>query len=331
MTKFIKNRKLFFLGLFLFFASGWLFTQIVPFSSQGNKAEIFVVAKSSNFASIADSLKNKGFIKNKFIFDIFWFLTKKPQVQPGGYMLSSNMSIFTIIDILAGRPKLVWVPIEEGLRKEQIAEILANRLNWNQKQKQSWLDATELDPDYREGVYFPDTYLIPADEPPEKVVKRLKSRFENKIKSYQKSLTDKNIKWTTALKIASLIQRESADKTDMPLVSAIIWNRLDKGMRLEIDATVQYARDSLKPDYVRQKGWWTPIKVKDKKLDSLFNTYLYKGLPPTPIANPGLAAIKAAIFPARSDCLFYLHDKNGIIHCSQTYKEHLRNIEDYLK
>jgi UPF0755 protein len=94
---------------------------------------------------------------------------------------------------------------------------------------------------------------------------------------------------------------------------------------LQIDATLQYAKGS------EENGWWGQVTPGDTKIKSFYNTYLYAGLPPGAIANPGLAAISAAYNPQKTNCLFYLHDKNRKIHCAVTYEEHKKNIETYLK
>jgi UPF0755 protein len=97
-------------------------------------------------------------------------------------------------------------------------------------------------------------------------------------------------------------------------------------MNLEIDATVQYARGNT------GSGWWAPVTSGDiQNIDSYYNTYKYKGLPPFPISNPGIDAIEAVLHPAETDCLYYLHDNNRQIHCAKTYEEHQANIEEYLK
>lgn len=102
----------------------------------------------------------------------------------------------------------------------------------------------------------------------------------------------------------------------MKLISGIIWNRIWSGMKLQIDATVQYAKGN------EEDGWWEQVNKGDTKIKSAYNTYLYPGLPPGAIANPGLAAIEAAFNPQKTACLFYLHDKNKQIHCARTYEEH---------
>ena len=125
------------------------------------------------------------------------------------------------------------------------------------------------------------------------------------------------------MKIASLIQREAAGKEDMALISGIIWNRIWSGMKLQIDATLQYAKGS------EEEGWWQLVYPEDKKIKSEYNTYLNKGLPPSAIANPGRDAIYAAYHPKKTECLFYLHDKKRKIHCSKTYEEHKELIKKY--
>jgi UPF0755 protein len=121
------------------------------------------------------------------------------------------------------------------------------------------------------------------------------------------------------------VQREAANAADMPLIAGILMNRLDDGMPLSVDATLQYVRGN------KGSGWWAPINVSDKKIVSPYNTYENVGLPPHPICNPGLPAIEAVINPAKTDCLYYLHDKNHITHCAVTYAEQEANIEEYLK
>lgn len=220
-----------------------------------------------------------------------------------------------------------WVVIPEGLRKEEIGEILAKTFNWSSEELNKWGNTyTAMKFDYIEGVYFPDTYLIPVTENGLDVSKRMIRHFDEKFAPYISQFAKQNIVWTTGLRLASIVQREAAGKDDMPLIAGILWNRLLKKMNLEIDATVQYARGKT------DKGWWAPIKASDiTDIDSPYNTYKYKGLPPHPISNPGISAIEAVLNPTETDCLYYLHDNNRQIHCAVTYEEHKTNIEKYLK
>ena len=253
------------------------------------------------------------------------FNKEKVAILPGAYKLSKTMTESQIDKVLHGKPYMKWVVIKEGLRKEEIATILASSLGWTSKQKNNWISVdTTTTPEYKEGVYFPDTYLIPVDEEPSLVAKRLIAKFNENFYSYLPQFTAKNIKWTRALTLASIVQREAANDADMPLIAGILWNRLNQDMALGVDATLQYLRGDI------GKGWWAPISVSYKQTDSPFNTYKYKGLPPTPISNPGIPAIEAVLNPTTTDCLYYLHDKNHITHCSATYEEHQLNIQKYL-
>jgi UPF0755 protein len=148
--------------------------------------------------------------------------------------------------------------------------------------------------------------------------------FSRETSTIKKQKNMQVINQDTAIKIASIIQREAGGKSDMKLISGIIWNRLWKGMKLQMDATLQYAKGS------EENGWWGQVDSEDKYIDSPYNTYAEEGLPPSAIANPGLAAIDAAYNPQKTSCLFYLHDKNRQIHCAKTYEEHKRNIKKYL-
>ncbi len=246
-------------------------------------------------------------------------------VVPGGYRLHPSLTARGLVTKLTGPPQFVWVNIREGLRKEQIGEYLATMLGWSMDQEALWNAYNNDSAEYREGVYFPDTYLLPSDEPVSAVAQRFVAHFNEKIGPYVEKFAAQNVKWTTAVKIASLIERESGGDSDKALIAGIIWNRLDKDMRLEIDATLQYIKGS------GDRGWWPKVIPADKYLESPYNTYRNKGLPPGPISNPGLAAIDAVLNAEETDCIFYLHSSDRQIHCAVTYEEHVENIKQYLQ
>ncbi|MGC9603278.1 MAG: endolytic transglycosylase MltG [Minisyncoccia bacterium] len=291
------------------------------------EAERFVVPLNASRSQTIQSLADGGFIKSSFGFNIALILRGKfGTIAPGGYKVSKGQNALQIAGILSGEPYMKWTIVPEGLRKEQIANQLAQTLNWDNQTKNEFLNEyASKGQDYKEGVYFPDTYLLPKDETGGQIAERFIAHFQEKFAPYAPQFAKQNVKWTTAIKIASLVQREAAGESDMPLIAGIIWNRLLQGMPLAIDATIQYAKGGTDDDY------WTPLVKGDTKMDSLYNTYLHKGLPPTPIANPGLPAILAVLNPAKTDCLYYLHDSSGTIHCAATYAEHQKNIEKYLK
>ncbi|MBU0612367.1 endolytic transglycosylase MltG [Patescibacteria group bacterium] len=281
----------------------------------------FIVTLADTKETIANNLFEQEYISDKEAFVKFL-----DEPSPGGYKISKEMTPEQLASVLKGKPYMKWVKIPEGLRKEEIAQLLKDTLGWSEKEKVDWITKdTTQNTDYLEGVYFPDTYLIPIDESPLNVAKRLISKFNENFAPYTTEFYKKNIKWTTALTLASIVQRESPNDVDAPLIAGILWNRLNQKMYLNVDATLQYIRGD------KGNGWWAPISIADKKTDSPYNTYMYTGLPPHPISNPGLPAIEAVLNPKQTDCFYYIHDKNRITHCAVTYEEHQANIEQYLK
>ena len=302
----------------------WIFFAPVGTS---NEIGVFVIPENKENFDIVKTLKEKKFIKStsafKFLINNFSY---GRGMESGGYKLSQNMNAWQVMKKISGKADLVWFRQSYCVRKEQLGEYLAETLGWNNTQLSSWNSLYKNDkPDYFEGVYYPDTYLIPVDETPAQVAQRFINRFNEKFAPLADEFAAKNIKWTTGIKIASLIAREAAGTSDMKLISGIIWNRLDMEMPLQIDATMQYTLG--KKD---NGSWWGGIDLAEKQSDSPYNSYLYKGLPPTPICSPNIDAIEAALNPEETDCLFYLHGADKQIHCAKTYKEHLVNIEKYL-
>ena len=232
----------------------------------------------------------------------------------------------TALPVLQNGVYMKWVVLPPGLRKEEIADILAVNLNWTKLQKNNWINIyTRMKYDNIEGVYFPDTYLIPIGETPLATANRLIAKFNENFGPYLLLFNKQNMQWTKGLTLASIVQREAANDADMPLVAGILLNRLNQKIPLSVDATLQYVRGDV------GKGWWASITVTDKKTVSAYNTYKNIGLPPHPICNPGLPAIEAVLNPAKTNCLYYLHDKDHVTHCAVTYAEHQANIVKYLK
>ena len=288
--------------------------------------ERFVIAIGQNAVdNVAASLKDAGFIDDAAAF--------KAAIKPGilalvagGYKLSKSMTEAQVAAALQDRPYMKWIIVPEGLRKEEVAQMLAQDLGWTEAVKTKWITTdTATVANYGEGVYFPDTYLIPVDEEPAKTAARMQARFNEAFAAYLPQFNQQNIKWTTGLTFASIVQREAKNDSDMPLVAGILWNRLERGMALDADATLQYARGDT------GSGWWAPATAADKAIDSPYNTYANKGLPPHPICSPGTEAIEATLAPATTDCLYYLHGNDGIMHCAAAYEQHLQNIDIYLK
>ncbi len=296
-----------------------------PVSPLTIPASEFIVEPDAEFDTVARSLKELGYIKSITAFRIAYARKGGIQdIREGGYMLSPSMDAWTVAEQLSRPPYLAWITFPPGWRKEQIAEHLAKKLGWTAEERERFITvATETSLEEREGVYFGDTYLIPSDQDPAQVAARLRDRFREVFAPYAAQTVEKNVTWTEALIMASLIEREAA-KNDKRLVSGILWNRINDGMRLQVDASLQYIRGT-------EGNWWPVPRPEDKDLESPFNTYKYSGLPPHPIANPSIESIEAALNPEDTNCIYYLHDLNGQIHCSATYAGHRANVERYLR
>ena len=286
----------------------------------------FIVEPDTSMYEVATRLQEEGFIRSSFAFDAaFMSVSNGRDIRPGGYRISRAMDAWTMADAFARTPYLAWVTIQPGMRKEQIAHLMAAHLSWTPEEEQEWLTVhTAPSPSFVEGVYYPDTYLIQSDQSPKEVAERLRKRFQEVFAPYANEAAEKGMDWTDVINLASLVEREAA-RTDKALVAGILWNRIDRNMLLQVDASLQYIRGS------KEEGWWPVPKSEDKYLESPFNTYQYVGLPPHPIANPSLDSIRAVLNPDQTNCLYYLHDNNGQIHCSTNYAQHKEFVNAYLR
>jgi len=176
---------------------------------------------------------------------------------------------------------------------------------------------------YEEGSLVPDTYNLPIGIEEKEVVIHLLRSSSLRHKAWAKKIfgTYHKKKWQQYLIMASVIQKEAANKQEMPIVASVIYNRLKKGMKLQMDGTLNYGR------YSHQKV--TAKRIRSDK--SHYNTYKHRGLPPLPVCNVELTAIKAAIFPAKTDYLYFMKGKKGTHDFSRYYSTHLRNIRSATK
>lgn len=215
------------------------------------------------------------------------------------------------------------VVIWPGERFEEVADHFASILRWDEDETLEFLSLVQAtEPVLAEGKFSPGSYVTHRYATPVEVASLIKGNFTDTILNRYTSEVIRNVPLEDALTIASLIEREASDFENMREVSGVIWNRLFINMPLQLDATLQYARGS-RPTESR---WWPVPVPRDKYIDSPYNTYLYKGLPPGPIANPSVESVIAALNPRETDCLFYFHANNADYYCSETYEEHVRKL-----
>jgi len=199
----------------------------------------------------------------------------------------------------------------------------------NQLSENFNLDRKKLQEEYdsqaklAEGVFVPNTYKLPIGITEKEIIRLLISLSESKMKEFSIKIFGNynETKWFHYVAIASVIQKESANIEEMPLVSSVIYNRINKGMKLQMDGTLNYGKFS----HVKI----TPKRIKED--NSKYNTYVYRGVPKTPVCNVGFEAIRAAIFPAKTDYLYFMKSKSGKHDFSCNYSTHLRNIRRVTK
>ncbi|MFM2381607.1 MAG: hypothetical protein RLZZ76_374 [Candidatus Parcubacteria bacterium] len=232
--------------------------------------------------------------------------------------VSAKLTMFDWYQNLASPVSRILV-IRAGDRKEEVVKSFGDILRWDKSERAVFeKTVASSSPSIVDGKFFPGRYVVDKDAIPEVVAEKVLEEFYTQVGSRYTKEIDAVVPFEDAMIIASLLEREAYDFTDMREISGVIWNRLFSGMNLQLDATLQYARADK-----GGKEWW-PVPVPDDKyIKSPYNTYQNGGLPPTPIANPSPEAILAALNPKETECMFYFHDKKANFHCTKTYEEHV--------
>jgi UPF0755 protein len=295
---------------------------IIPVNKSDKKTKIFVISQGESIDSITKNLYKAGLIRSRLVFRaIIIQLDIKNSVQAGDFRLSKSMDAYEIAKSLTHGTLDRWITIIEGLRKEEVADIISKNIKISKK---------EFINKAREGYLFPDTYLIPKDATVDMIISILKNNFDNKFNSDLKSKgLKKGLSPEEYITLASLVEKEGRSDKDRIEVASIMLKRLNIGMKLDIDATLQYALGYQSDE----KTWWKKgLTEYDKSINSSYNTYKNTGLPPTPICNPGLSSIIAVSeADPNTPYLFYMHDLKGVPHYAETIEEHNSNVNRYIK
>ena len=294
------------------------------------RGRIVVIPPGASSGEIGRVLQAAGVIRRSSHFVLAVRLRRLTRALQGGeYLLSPSMTLLDIVDVIAhGQVVLHPITIPEGFTAAEVVDGLA----WEGLGERARLaEIVERGADLfpheflhgtpvrsLEGYLFPDTYLLPRGIPEREVIRALLDRFEQvvvpiwKTEGGGRSLQE-------VITLASLVEREARLPQERALIAGVLVNRLHRGMRLEVDATVLYALGRHK----------SVVTYKDLEVNSPYNTYRHAGLPPGPIANPGLAAIRAALAPATTNYLYYVARPDGSHVFSRTYQEHLAAIRRY--
>ena len=269
----------------------------------GEEKEL-IVKQGQSTQEIAQNLEKEDLISSAFVFSLYAKL-RAELIQVGVYKLSPAQNMKEILEILAtGKASEYLITIPEGWRVTQIDEHLAEKgvINAGDLIKIASAD---------EGYLFPDTYRFMPNTPAAEIRQEMLDNFAKKT-------ADLNVTRDQII-IASIVEREAKFDEDRPKIAGVYLNRLAKGMKLEADPTVQYAT-----------GSWEAITLSDyHNVTSPYNTYLYPGLPPGPICNPGLKSIEAVLNPEKDGWLFFFHKSDGQAVFSATLEEHEANLKKY--
>ncbi len=283
------------------------------------------IEKNSGLTKIASLLLEKHIISSPFLFKAsVVLLDSQRSIVAGDYLFKEPQSVWKVASRMAqgdhGIP-IVKVTFPEGITISNMAVVLLKNIpNFNAPY------FTKLAKGH-EGYLFPDTYFFYTTTKAHEVFDTLRENFDIKIKSLT---TGTNFATSTSLDkrtmkdivtMASIVEKEATSTKDRATIAGILWKRLDKGMLLQVDPPLAYITPTT-------NGF---ISLEITKIDSPYNTYIYKGLPSGPISNPGVDALKATLNPVASPYFYYLSDKKGNIHYATTYEGHLKNKERYMR
>ncbi len=304
-----------------------------PVDSYGSERS-FLVEHGEPVASIASRLEQEGLVTDARAFrDYLVYRGLDVSIQSGRYVLSPSMSPVQIANRLQdATPTQVVFYVLPGWRMEEIAAALPT--SGLSVTPGDFMAAASVSPsglDFlpatvsAEGFLFPDEYLLPREASAKDLVTTLTRNFALHLTSdLRDGFNRQGLSVYEAVTLASIVQREAVVADEQPLIASVFLNRLAAGMRLESDPTVQYALGY----NAIQNSWWTnPLSLADLQFDSPFNTYVYAGLPPGPIANPGLGALQAVAYPAQTTYYFFRAacDGSGRHVFAETFEEHLKN------
>lgn len=321
----IKRRALG-ISIVILIAVAWFY-----FTESGPERFVaFTVTQGESFRSVSLRLKEEGLIPSEPFFYYLARLTgKSGDLKAGEYELHDQMSSWEILRVITGsQVKLYKVTIREGMNMFQIARTLRERGLVDEIQfletcwDQSFVNELMIPSFSVEGYLFPETYYIPKGSSPKKIIRMFVDMFWTKIPSeFLEASRQGSLSFHESVILASVIEKETGLAAEMGLISSVFYNRLDKKMKLQSDPTSIY-------DLLPYGGRVTREHLFRK---TPFNTYAVDGLPLSPIANPGILAIQAAIYPQKSSYLYFVSRRDGSHHFSKTYEEHQQAINKYLR
>jgi UPF0755 protein len=318
---------LFFLLVTMFFL--WFGFYFVHPADQAGTAQTFVIDGGMSLRQVAGNLEDKGIIRNKTFF-LLWARLKGygKKIKSGEYSLSSGMAPVNIFDILTkGRIITHPVTFPEGFSAEQIADTLAQNIKVDKNafirlvRDQAVLRKYGIPGPSLEGYLYPDTYQFRKGQSPESILDVMVGRFKEVISPLKEEIEKSGMTLGQIVTLASIVEKETGKADERPLIAGVFLHRIKDGMRLDSDPTVIYGIENFNGNLTRD----------DLKRYTPYNTYVIKGLPPGPIANPGLESIRAVIHPSVTEYLYFVSKNDGSHVFSKSLEEHNRKVAAYQK
>ena len=314
---------------------GYIYIQIGPYNKNSKKDILIEIPKGATLTKVSSILEENKLIKNRVLFKVVSkFKEDNNGVKAGKYLLSQKYSNSEILDVLISGKTYndgIKVTIPEGSTYKEVIKYLTNKkigkaevyeelINNPKEFYDKYKFLYEKDITTLEGFLYPDTYYFEKDMSEKDVISAMLKRFSEvytpELKEKQKKM---GLTLQQVINMASIIEKEAVKDVDRPKIAGVFYNRLEIGMPLQSDATIQYIFDERKHI----------VSYSDLKIDSPYNSYLNKGLPPTPIANPGIKSIEAALEPEDNDYLYFVATVDGGNNYSKTYDEHLKYVKEY--
>lgn len=318
--KITRNQKISILIGFCFLLMIVLFNVFLSPPKYFPVNQVVEIEKGSSLVKASQGLSEDGIVRHSRVLDFFVILLGGDKsIVAGEYSFERPLAVFEVANrIIKGQHgiDLARIKIDEGSTLEEIAMIFDEKLvNFDVDEFYSLTDGME-------GYLFPDTYLFFVTAKTPDVVDKLLKTFDSKLEDLSDDIAKSGKNIDEIITMASIIQKEAYNEyLEQQTISGILWKRMEKGMRLQVDATLKYITG--KPS--------SKLTKDDLADDHPYNTYTNDGLPPGPIGSPGLKAIKAAINPVDSPYYFYLHDNSGQVYYATTHDGHVANKRNYLR
>ena len=312
--------------VFIIVGFGMFFTR--P-ARKGGINHVITIREGMSLKEVASALKGNGIIANKDLF-MLWtrLLGNSRKIKAGEYLLNSGMAPVRITEILTRGIIITYpVTVPEGFSIEQIGDILAANGLADKKLFVSLAHEPGVIKKYGvsgpslEGFLYPDTYQFGKGLPPSLIIDVMVKRFWEIVGPYMDRIKGLKMTVEEVITLASIVEKETGTAEEMPLIAGVFLNRLRNGMRMESDPTVIYGMNDFTGNLTR----------KDLLESTPYNTYVIRGLPPGPISNPGLASIKAVLYPAETDYLYFVSKNDGTHYFSSSIEEHNRAVWKYQK